>query len=451
MGTQISRRAFLRSTVGFAAAAAVLPLLNACGQSTSTPTPAAASGAAGTPATSAGAGVQMTFLNQSRGQVAALGTLVETYAATTGVKVTVDTPGPADFPAKLQASSQAGNMPDLYSAIGQADMAPYYKAGWAMNLTQELEQGWNKSFPASILKTLTWAQGNTAGVPAGIYSVPWEVTSYAILANPAHFQKAGLDLATPPATAADLVDQFKKIKAAGVAPFQIAASFTPNLAQAHASNWLTDDEINDTMAGKASWKADGWRKALQLLVDLRDAGAIANNALPAGASDNPDVEKEFFNVRALAAFFDGSFGVGVQRTTAPDFTTYMSFPLPKAADGKISPRAVGGAGKAGVVNPKGKQAAEALKFLKWLTEPAQEQVFMDKVPLIPANPAALDPQKVSPQVAGFAALVDKLQVVPTPMSKQVNEALVKGAQSLVLKERTVDQILDDLDAAQKSS
>ena len=454
MESRVSRRTFLQRACGAVAATAVLPLLGACGQSTpAAATPAASSaGSAAQPSTgAAAAGTELLFLNQSRGEVAALKTLTENYQKQTGVKVTVDSPGPSDYPKKLQASSQANNMPDLYTGVGAGDFVPYLKAGWAMNLTSELEGGWDKNFSPGLLKTLTWAPDNALGVPPGIYNVPVEVGAYAVLFNPEHFKKGGVDTATPPATMTAMIDQLKKVKGAGIAPFQMASEFTPTFIQAYASNWLTDDEIGATFAGKAPWKADGWRQALQLFADLRDAGVIANNALPTGATTNPDVEKAFFNVRDLASFFTGVFSVGVQRTTAPDFTAFSSFPLPKAPDGKIAPRTIGGAGRTKAVNPKGKHAAESLKFLKWLTEPTQEQIYMDLVPLIPANPAALDPAKISPQIAGFASLVDKLQVVPTPMSKQVNEALIKGSQSLVLKERTVDQVLDDVEAAQKNS
>lgn len=453
---QVSRRAFLRHMAGAVGAAAALPLLNACGQPAAAP-PAATSGAtapaSGATAPAAGAsgtGVALTYMNHSRGQAAALEALTATYAQMTGVTVTVDTPGPADFLAKLQSSSQSGNMPDLYSAVGANDMAPYYKAGWAMNLAPEMEQGWSESFTPAVLQLTTFGQDNTLGVPPGIYGAYWEVATYGLLANPAHFEQAGLDLATPPATTAELIEQFKAMKAAGIAPFLVAASLVPQLIPTYASNWLTDAEIEATFAGQTPWKADAWRNAFQLLVDLRDGELIANNTLPGGSSDNPDVEQAFFNVQEVATIFDGSFGVGVARSTAPDFTTFTSFPVPKAADGTMEPRAWGIVGRGAAINPKGTNPAEALKFIKWLTEPAQGQVFMEMVPLIPANPAALDPQKLSPQVAGFAELVDKIIVVPTPLKKEVNEVMVKGAQSLVLNEKTIDQLLDELDAAQRS-
>lgn len=433
MSRTISRGEFLQRVAGSVAAVAAVPLLGACG------------GSSGTSSSKTG----LTFLNQSRGQAKALTALAETYTKTTGVKITIDTAGPADFKAKLQSSSQSGDMPDIYSALGDRDeMAPYYKAGWAMDLTEELSSGWKKDFAPAALQLSAWPQGNAAGVPAGTYSAHWELGGYAILANPAHFAKAGVDLSKPPATMAEFIEQLKKVKGTGAAPFLVASTQVSHLVQTYVSNWLTDAEIDATLAGKASFKTDPWRNALQLLVDLRDAGVIANNALPGGSDANPTVEKGFFNVQDLAAIFDGSFGIGVGRATAPDFTTFTSFQLPKASDAKHAPRSSGGPSKGAAVNPKSKNAAEALKFVKWLTEPAQQQVFMDQVPLIPSNPAALKGQQLSPQIAGFTTLVDQLQIVPTPWKAQVYEALTKGAQSLVLKEKTVDQVLNDLESAQ---
>ncbi|MGI9146649.1 MAG: ABC transporter substrate-binding protein [Chloroflexota bacterium] len=459
MRLPVSRRALLRQAFRVTVIVGVVPLLEAC--SANAPAPGSGQPAtAGNPTSAAAAAtvapaagqtdLGLVYLNQSRGQAKALESLAEKYSAQTSVKVTIDSPGPTDYPKKLQAASQVGNMPDTFYAIGAADMAPYYKAGWALNLVPELEKGWKSSFSPAAIKLSTWSDGNPAGVPAGVYSVPWELSSYAVLYNPAHFQKAGLDPKQAPATMPEFIDSLKKIKAAGIGPFLFAAEFVPQFVQAYASNWLTDEEIEATHAGKASWKVDGWRRALQLILDLREAGALFNDALPTGDVTNPTMEKSFFNVRELACFYTGTFSVGVQRTTAPDFTDFASFPLPKAADAKLDPRAIGGPGKSGVVNAKGPRVADSLAFVKWLTDVPQAEFFMNEVPLVPSNPGALDPKKVSPQIAGFAALVDKIQIVPTSTTASVNDALIKGAQSIVLKEKTVDQVLDEVDTAQRS-
>jgi len=385
-------------------------------------------------------------LNQSRGQLKAMEALATRYTEQTGTKVTIDSPGPTDYPAKLQASANAGNMPDAYYAIGAADMAPYYKAGWALNLKPELDKGWNKNWAPGLLDFVEFLPDNPAGVPPGIYSAAWEVNTYGTLYNPAHLEKAGLDLKKAPATTTELLDMAKKIKAANIGPFVVPNTYIPWFTESLASNWLTDAEIDDTRAGKLSYNADAWKKALQYFVDLRDADVIFNKTLNQTA---PDLEKAFFNVQEVAMFWTSVVSIPVQVTTAPDFTAYSAFPLPKSPDGKLDPRTFGGTGKNGVVNAKGKNVDESLKYIKWLTEKDQEITFMEMVPLVPTNPAALDPSKVSPQLKTFAGLIDKVYKAKNPMKGPIVESFMKGVQSMLLKEKTVEQVLADLAKAQK--
>jgi ABC-type glycerol-3-phosphate transport system substrate-binding protein len=454
----VTRRSMLQRAYGLLIVAATAPALAACGQ----PAPAepskpagaapakpasapAAAPAAAPPAAKAGS-IEIVYLNQSRGQAKALGILAEQYSQKSGVKVTIDSPGPIDYPKKLQAASQANTMPDAYYAIGPADMAPYFKAGFALNLAPEMDKGWKANFSPQMLNPITWREGNSLGVPAGIYQAPWEANSYAVIFNPAHFEKAKLDPAKPPATMTDFVAALKALKAAGIGPFSMADSFIPTFIQGYVSNWLTDDEIDATQGGKAPWSADPYKKTLALLVELRDAGVIFNNALD---RPNPDIEKSFFNVQEIATFYTGVFSIPVQVTTAPNFTAYSAFGLPKAPDAKHDPRTFGGPGKNGVINPKGKNVDETLKFVKWLTDKEAAAVFMDEVPLVPANPQAVDPAKIKPQLAAFAKEMAKIQAVSTPRTGPVNEAFVKGVQAMLLKEKTPDQVLKDAETAQK--
>lgn len=389
-------------------------------------------------------------MNQSRGQVKALEKLVETYEKQAGVRVVIDSPGPANFPAKLQAKSQSGDMPDIYSTLTLPEMIPYYKAGWALNLESQVTGAWKANFSPTVLNLSTVKQGMVSGLAPGIYSAHWEIQTGGLLVNTKSFESAGVDPKSPPATTDAWIGQLETISAkTGNGAFLMASSLSPKFLLTHVSNWLTDTEIDATLAGKASWTSDGWRKALQLLADLRDAGVIVNKALPGGTGDNPTVEKSFFNVQDTPTIFDGSAAIGVARATAPDFTEYTSAGLPKAPDATRQPRVFGGVGKGACINPKGKNVDAALKFVQWLTEPEQVQVFVDEVGLVPANPKVKESGNVPPQLAGWAALADAQQIVPTPINSDANSALVSGVQSLVLKEKTVDQVLDDMETAQK--
>ncbi|MCC7368655.1 MAG: extracellular solute-binding protein [Chloroflexi bacterium] len=460
----MSRRTVLRVGLGLAALPALSAVVAACGQQASpaaAPAKPADSGAASSkpadskpaaPAAAAPAapakagGGEIVYLNQSRGQAKAMEALATRYTEQTGVKVTIDSPGPTDYPQKLQAAANAGNMPDAYYDIGAADMSPYYKAGWALNLKPEMDKGWSKNFAPGLLDFDEYLPDNPAGVPAGIYKASWEVNTYGTLYNPAHLEKAGLDPKKAPATTAEMLDMMKAIKAKNIGPFVVPNTYIPRFVESLASNWLTDQEIDATRAGKASYKADAWKSALQYFIDMRDADVIFNKTLNQTAPDN---EKSFFNVQEVALFWTSVVSIPVQVTTAPDFTAYSAFPLPKMPGGKMDPRTFGGTGKNGVVNAKGKNVDESLKYIKWLTEKEQEITFMEMVPLVPTNPAALDPQKVSPQLSTFAGLIDKVYKAKNPMKGPIVEAFMKGVQSMLLKEKTVEQVMDDLEKAQK--
>ncbi|MCX5254820.1 extracellular solute-binding protein [Streptomyces canus] len=428
--TFLSRRGFLGAVGGGLAATT----LAACG-----------SGGGST-----GSSSEIVFMNQSRGQAAALGQLAQKYTQQTGVKIKVDNVGPADFLTKLQSSSQSRDMPDIYSAMDSFSMAPYYKAGWAMDLSDRMKGVWGDTFRPATIKASTFAADNSQGVKPGIYSAHWEAPALGIFINAAMFKAAGLDPDKPAATMSEFIDQLVKIKRSGKDPFWFAASNSNQLVQSYASNYFTDEELNATFLGKSSWKSDGWRKSLQILVDLRDAGVISTGSIPSGNSDNPNVEKAFFNTQGVAAIFDGTSAVGVARATAPDFTDFRSLAVPKADDGTQTPRLVGGTAKGAAINPRSKNAAKALKFVQWLTEPAQQQVFAEKVPLIPSA-RTVSEKNIPRQLAGIAAKISDVQLVQNQMKVQVITALQKGAQAIMLKERTVDQVLGDLDAAQRNA
>lgn len=392
-------------------------------------------------------GVTLTFLNQSRGQEAALNYLVGEYKKETGVTVTVNSPGPADYLPKLQALAQSKQMPDVYSSFNATSMAPFYKAGWAMDLTKELKGSWGKDFSPAVIKMATFEKGNNLGVKPGIYTVHWETQSYGIITEP---KATGITANSIPKTTDDLIAKFAASNKAGKGGFSVAASLTPQLLQYLASNWLTDKQISDTFAGKYSWKSQGWHNAFQFLADLQKAGAIQNNVLPGGQNDNPTVETNFFTKHNVGAIFDGTPGISVAHATDPSYTSFISVPLSKANGAKYTPRAPGVPGKGAVINPRGEHVQAALDFVKWLTQSAQQKVFVEKAYIIPTNPALLASGKIPAPLEGFASSIKDMQVIPNTFSAQVNDAIVRDSQRVVLDQMSVDDALADIQTAQDS-
>ncbi|WP_447648130.1 ABC transporter substrate-binding protein [Microbacterium forte] len=387
--------------------------------------------------------IELTFMNQSRGQEAALTQLAEQYTSETGIKVTIDSPGPADYLPKLQARAQSNSMPDIYSSFQATDMAPFYKAGWAMDLTEELEGGWSDDFSPAIIEMSTFEEGNNLDVAPGIYTVHWETQTYGFLLNPA---LTGVTLDDAPETTDDLIAALAAADE-GSGNFSVAASLTPQLLQAIVSNWLTDEEIAATFNGEESWEQDAWHDAFQVLVDMKEAGVIANGALVGGQDDNPNVESSFFT-QAMGSIFDASPGVSVGLRTNPEFEDYFSVGIPVVDGGTEDPRSPGVPGKGAVINPKGDHPEESLAFVKWLTEPEQQAVFAEVGRILPTNPELLASGDVPTQLAGFAAGVETVQVMSATFATDVRTAIVAEAQRVVLGEATIDEALANIQAAQ---
>lgn len=393
-------------------------------------------------------GLQLTFLNQSRGQEAALNDLAKKYQHKTGVTVTIDTPGPVDYLPKLQADAQSKQMPDIYSSFTATSMAPFYKAGWALDLTKELDAGWSQSFTPEVIKLSTFEKGNNLDVKPGVYDVHWETQSYGIVADSTN---SGLNMSSPPKNTDDLIEQLAESNRSGNGGFSVAASVSPFLLQYLASSWLTDKQISDTFSGDYKWTSKGWKNALQFFVDLKKAGAISGGTLPGGADDNPTVETNFFTKHSVGAVFDGSPGVSVGHKTSPDYTDYFSIPVPKPEGAKYTPRAPGVPGKGAVINPRGKHVQASIDFVKWLTEPAQQEYFAKQAYIIPTSPTLLSStEKLPDALAGFAAGITNQQVIPNTFSAPVADAISRDVQRLVLGEMTVDEVLADVQNAQDS-
>ncbi|MFP3466490.1 extracellular solute-binding protein [Leifsonia sp. SIMBA_070] len=392
--------------------------------------------------------VHLTFLNQSRGQEAVLNELAKKYGEKTGVTVTIDTPGPVDYLPKLQADAQAKQMPDIYSSFNPVSMAPFYKAGWALDLTKDLKGDWSKNFTPEVIKLATFAKGNNLGVKPGIYTVHWENQAYGLISDSAN---SGIEASTPPKTVSDLIKQLAASNKNPNGGFSVAASLTPQFVQYLASNWLTDKQINDTFAGDYKWTSDGWAKAFQVIADLKKAGAIQGGSIPGGSTDNPTVETNFFTKHSVGTIFDASPGVSVAHKTAPDYTSFFSLSLPKASDAKYSPRSPGVPGKGAVINPRGEHVQASLDFVKWLTDPAQQAVFAKEAYIIPTSPSLLSGSKLPDTLTGFAAAAKNQQVIPNTFSAQVTDAINRDVQSLVLGQMTVKDLLADVQSAQDAS
>ncbi|MBV8716212.1 MAG: extracellular solute-binding protein [Chloroflexi bacterium] len=115
------------------------------------------------------------------------------------------------FKAKLATAMQAGTPPDLFQSWGGGVLQQYASSGLVQDLTPSLNGDWGNSISKSGLDLYTFG-GKT-------YGVPWNLAMVGIWYNKDNFSKAGIG--APPKTWAELVDDTKKLQAAGITPIAL--------------------------------------------------------------------------------------------------------------------------------------------------------------------------------------------------------------------------------------
>ncbi|TDW24256.1 ABC transporter substrate-binding protein [Kribbella kalugense] len=331
---------------------------------------------------------------------------------------------------KFQAAAQAGRLPDVaagWTGVGDG-LAPYAKQGTILNLQAAMNDGWSQRFYPAHLQAGSFQPGNSFGVPPGPYLVPLDANNMQILYNTKHFAKAGIS--APPATFADFLDASAKLATAGVVPFTSGFASWPldSFAQMYQYDVIGADAMDATFSGKRKYTDPAWLDFLGLFQQLRESKALAQGIL---AADMPAAESLFANGQA-GMIFDGSWAVGVFKQKNPGFTDYDVM-LPPSVGGATGKLAIpGGVGAQLLVVGTSPHKDEAVKFVRWLTDPDQQVKYATTSANLPANREVAGKISTTPVLQKFAAEMDKVfPSLPHSMPAAVNTSLHAGLQNIL--------------------
>jgi ABC-type glycerol-3-phosphate transport system substrate-binding protein len=372
--------------------------------------------------------------------------LAKKYEGLTGVKVNFELYAPSDaYSQKVRAAAQGQNLPDIFGILGEIqNFVSFIKAGHVLDLTPYMEADsgkWGKSLFNKALAVNKFSEGNSYGIKPAIYGAPIDVMTIEMLYNKDLFKELGLNPDMPPLTFAEFLDIGKKIGQAnmqGLVSGWGEAWMIGCLANNYAFNIMGEDKVLATIKGEVPYTDPDWIRVLTLFKEMQDSGVLANGVV---TMVNKTAEQLFANGRAVFAF-NGSWCVNVYKAMNPrlDYATM----LPPAASEKFPVSIWGGAGSSFMVNAKSKNKEEAVKFLKWLTERDQQAYLAQTTLNLPANKDALS--KISPVLAQFA---DDMELTTHPNtwgiseSPQVLETFNKGIQSIIIGEKTPEQVAQE--------
>jgi ABC-type glycerol-3-phosphate transport system substrate-binding protein len=157
---------------------------------------------------------------------------------------------------------------------------------------------------------------------------------------------------------------------------------------------------------------------------------------------NKTAEQLFANEKAVFAF-NGSWCVNVYKKMNPKLE-YAAFLPPKASDNY--PMAIrGGAGSSFMVNARSPMKKEAVEFLRWLTDTDQQVYLAETTNNLPSNNNSVG--RVPGILASFVKGMDYAthpNLWGVSESSPVIEAFDRGIQSIIIKEKTPEQVATEV-------
>jgi raffinose/stachyose/melibiose transport system substrate-binding protein len=348
------------------------------------------------------------------------------------------------FKTKLTTVMQSGEAPDIFQSWGGGVMNEYAKAGLMKDITPDLDAdggAWRNSFASPGALAVYAYEGKN-------YGVPWDMGMVGFWYNKALFTKAGIS--APPTTWAELLDDVKKLKAAGITP----------IALGEGDKWPGHfwwAYLATRIGGKAGFEAAASRtgsftdapfveagKKLQELIALepfQDGFLGATYGDEAIAVGNGQAAMELMGQWAPSVQKDNS----TDKKGLGDNLGFFPFPAVEGGAGALTD-AMGGGNGFGI----GKNASpEAIDFVKYLTRPESEIACVKDgfcIPVIKGAETALtDPNLVAVQQGAAAAQYFQLyydQYLP-PATGEVIKDAVQGIFAGTMTPEQAAQAVED--------
>jgi raffinose/stachyose/melibiose transport system substrate-binding protein len=330
------------------------------------------------------------------------------------------------FKQKIATAMQSGEPPDIFQSWGGGVLGVYVDAGLVQDLTPALaEEGWGDTI-SSGAKAIFEVDGKN-------YSIPWRAGMAGIYYNKELFAQAGID--SPPETWAELLEDVKKLKDAGITPIAIGEGdkWPGMFWYAYLlARMASPEEILGAANRTGSFDSPGYVAAGEKLEEL-----IALEPFQTGFLGATYDEAEALMANAGAAMhLMGHWGYGYSSgSLAEDPDAYNAsigwFPFPSVEGGNGEPTAIFGGGDSFAV---GKDAPpEAIEFIRFVLSPESHQTLVEStavpIPIVEGVVA----EYPHPLFEDMAAQIGQAKFVlnyldhqfPPPLNSAVNDEVQK--------------------------
>ncbi|TAM67576.1 MAG: extracellular solute-binding protein [Microbacteriaceae bacterium] len=365
-----------------------------------------------------------------------------------GVKVNIQQESDQGYKDKIKVLASSNSIPDIYFVWAGSYAKQYVDAGFAMNLTSQIGPGtaWNKTLAPSAVK---------AGVYNGKnYGIPIDLDAKFMVYNKKIFADNGI---TVPKTFEELLSTCQTLKNKGITPINFGnVDGWPALhyvTQLNAYDVPATTLNSDYTSAQGKFTDPGYVKALtqfkELLTQCTPTPTASNGI------NHTDAQVGFAADKSAMMYLEWvEFGLLDNTQLAKDGWSF--FQLPAASDAAGSTTTLEGAPDEFLINPKSKNPALAVAFMKFVVSKknaAEMQTLMVGYPS-PVN-GSMTPANSSPQSIEALDAVNKasnlaiwLDTVTPPA---VASAYLAGGEALVSGTSTPAQVMQSVQKAAASS
>jgi len=364
--------------------------------------------------------------------------MAKAYTDETGTPIEV-IPYPSDaYNTQVTTQFQAGNAADV------AILSP--GTGQPISVITLAEAGFLEPLDDTSAGVIPEGTESLYEVDGKVYGQPTALSPVGFVYNPAAAEEVGVD--EFPATFDDLLKACTTAKDGGKSFTALAGSVSFNtglLAQIISATRVyeeTPDWNEQRASGDVTFADSGWKQTLEDIVAMNEGGCFQDGAA-GGTFDS--ITNGIGGAQRRAAV-PGSAATSINAGAGLE-TDIQAFP-PADDQGDFM---LASANYAWAINAAAEDGAKASAqdFLDWVAEPEQAQQYADLSGAVPITGVSAD--TLLPVYQPVADLLESGAYTGLPNATWPNpavyDALGVGVQGLLTGQKTVDQVLQDMDAA----
>jgi len=364
---------------------------------------------------------------------------LKAYSDETGVEIEV-IPYPSDaYNTQVTTQLQAGNAADVMI------LAP--GTGQPISVVNLAEAGFLEPLDETSAGIIPAGSEAQFSVDGKVYAQPTALAPVGLIYNGAGGEEVGID--AYPSTYDELLEACKTARDGGKT-FTVLAGGVPfntglfSMLVSATRVYAEDPDWNEQRAaGDVTFADSGWREVLEDVVEMNDGGCF-QDGVAGGTFDS--ITQGIGGQTSLTAAVPGSAAASIGAGTGLDLNV-QAFP---PADGQEA-YTLASANYAWAINAASDDdvKASAQEFLDWVASPEQSQAFADLSGFVPISGATAD--NLLPEYEPIGELLETGAYTGLPNASWPNpaiyDALGVGVQGLLTGQKTVDQVLEEMDAA----